>query len=224
MPSAPAIITHLLFDLDGLLLNTEALHAEVVEEIAQRYGKTYDAAAKARVVGKRALESSQALVEALGLPMTGAACRDERHRMMRDRYCRTQLMPGAERLTQHFFERGVAMAIATSSHTENFECKLAHHKDWPSRFVLVVKGDDPELERGKPAPDIFLLAARRLGAEPEHCLVFEDSPAGVAAARAANMSVVAIPDPDLDAALFAEAQQILPSLDAFEPKSWGLPI
>ncbi len=224
--SAPATIsptiTHIIFDLDGLLLNTEHLHAQVIQDIADRYGKTYTPAAKAKVVGKRALESSQALVDALGLPMTGDACRIERHQRMRRVYPSTKLMPGAERITQHFHHNGVPMAIATSSHDENFQLKTAHHQSWLQQFNLIVKGDDPALQRGKPAPDIFLLVAQRLAVEPQHCLVFEDSPAGVAAARSAGMSVVAVPDPDLDPVLFQAADQVLPSLNAFEPETWSL--
>ncbi len=221
MPT-PATITHIIFDLDGLLLNTETLHAGVNQEIAARYGKTYGPEAKAQVVGKRALESSQALVDVLGLPLSAQACRETRHQMMRDRYRHTQLMPGAEGLTQFFYDRAIPMAIATSSHAENFQLKTTHHQDWLQRFRCIVKGDDPELQAGKPAPDIFLLAAQRLGANPHHCLVFEDSPAGVAAARQAEMAVVAIPDPDLDPSLFHAAHQILPDLGSFLPQTWNL--
>ncbi|NJR68269.1 MAG: HAD-IA family hydrolase [Synechococcales cyanobacterium CRU_2_2] len=217
----PTAITQIIFDLDGLLLNTEDLHASVIQEIAARYGKSYGPEVKAQVVGKRALESSQALVDALDLPLTGEACRAERHRMMRDRYSQTQLMPGVERLTGYFQAQGIPMAIATSSHTENFQLKTRHHQSWLQRFRTIVKGDDAALVRGKPAPDIFLLAAQRLGVEPQHCLVFEDSPAGVSAARSAGMSVVAIPDPDLDLSLFQKAHQVLPSLEEFMPEYWN---
>lgn len=218
----PQTITHIIFDLDGLLLNTEHLHAQVIQDIADRYDKTYTPAAKAQVVGKRALESSQALVDALGLPMSGEACRTERHQRMRQVYPRTKLMPGAERITRHFHCSGVPMAIATSSHNENFQLKTAHHRAWLQRFSLIVKGDDPALKHGKPAPDIFLLAAQRMAVAPQNCLVFEDSPAGVAAARSAGMSVVAVPDPDLDPILFQSAHQVLSSLNAFEPETWSL--
>ncbi len=84
--------------------------------------------------------------------------------------------------------------------------------------------DDPEVENGKPAPDLFLTAAKRLGADPQHCLVFEDAPSGTQAAIAAGMAVVAIPDPNLDRGLFQQANQILESLSDFKPSEWGLPV
>ena len=75
----------------------------------------------------------------------------------------------------------------------------------------------------KPAPDIFLTAARRLGVAPAECLVFEDSPFGVTAARAAGMSVIAVPDPAMADSKFAHADAILRSLKAFQPAACGLP-
>ena len=79
------------------------------------------------------------------------------------------------------------------------------------------------MKEGKPAPDIFLLAAERLGIEPAKCLVFEDAPSGMEAALAAGMSVVVVPDPNMDHSLYRNASQILSSLKDFDPEYWGLP-
>jgi hypothetical protein len=84
----------------------------------------------------------------------------------------------------------------------------------------IVLGDDPTLKRGKPAPDIFLLAAQRLGASPEECLVFEDAHAGMEAALAAGMSVIVVPHPGVDKQLYRGASQILNSLTDFDPQLW----
>ncbi|MFM6399277.1 MAG: HAD-IA family hydrolase, partial [Planktothrix sp.] len=70
---------------------------------------------------------------------------------------------------------------------------------------------------------IFLLVAQRLGAKPENCLVFEDALAGVSAAKAAGMSVIAVPASDMDQSLYQEADQILNSLSEFQPELWQLP-
>jgi pseudouridine-5'-monophosphatase len=90
-------------------------------------------------------------------------------------------------------------------------------------FDYIVLGDDPAVQKGKPAPDIFIIAAKRMRAEPDQCLVFEDSPSGVQAACAAGMSLVAVPAVRMDRKNFADANQILRSLTEFEPEQWGLP-
>lgn len=89
----------------------------------------------------------------------------------------------------------------------------------------IVTGDDPEVKAGKPSPDIFLAAMRRFEAnvEPSNCLVFEDAPLGVAAAKTSGMHVVMVPDPRLDVSHHKGADQVLTSLLEFNPSEWGLP-
>jgi pseudouridine-5'-monophosphatase len=134
-----------------------------------------------------------------------------------------QAMPGARRLTMHLASHGVPQAVASSSHRRDFELKITQHREWFACFQCVVLGDDPEVKRGKPAPDIFLTAAARIGAVPSKCLVIEDAPSGVDAARAAGMSVVAVPNPAMSADAFRNATQVLSSLESFDPAVWGLP-
>ena len=132
-------------------------------------------------------------------------------------------MPGAKEMTSHFFSHGIPQAIATSSSSTICDTKYETHKRWLSQFTQIVRGDDPELKQGKPAQDIFLLAAKRLGVEPAKCLVFEDAPAGTEAAIAAGMSVVVVPHPEMKHNLFKNPSQIIPSLNDFDPQYWGLP-
>ncbi len=132
-------------------------------------------------------------------------------------------MPGAPELTQRLVALGIPHAVASSSSRRTFEIKTEAHAGWFAGFSTVVLGDDPEVHEGKPAPDIFLVAAQRMGARPEQCLVVEDSPAGIAAARAAGMAVLAVPDPNMDPALFISADLVLASLRDFAPEAWGLP-
>jgi len=101
--------------------------------------------------------------------------------------------------------------------------KTTRHREWFACFQCMVLGDDPDVKRGKPAPDIFLTAAARLGAQPEHCLVLEDAPSGVEAAQAAGMFVVAVPNPGMSREVFGGTIPILPSLESFDPTAWGLP-
>jgi len=90
----------------------------------------------------------------------------------------------------------------------------------------IVTGDDPDVKAGKPSPDIFLAAMRRFecDVEPSNCLVFEDAPLGVAAAKTAGMHVVMVPDARLDVSHHKEADQVLSSLLDFNPSAWGLPV
>ena len=113
--------------------------------------------------------------------------------------------------------------MATSSKREMLEAKIANHQEWFSLFQTIVTGDDPEVKEGKPAPDIFLVAAKRVGADPEKCLVFEDAPTGTVAAHAAGMAVIAIPDENMEKKLYPEASKILDSMEEFLPELWGFP-
>ena len=117
--------------------------------------------------------------------------------------------------------RDVPQAIATSSERAVFEIKRTRHAHWFSLFTAVVTGDDPRVGAGKPAPDIFLVAAGDIGADPAACLVFEDSPAGVEAAAAAGMQVVALPDPAVERERFAGADLVVDSFAELDPADLG---
>jgi beta-phosphoglucomutase-like phosphatase (HAD superfamily) len=215
-------ITHLIYDLDGLLLNTEFIHAQVNQTIATRYGKTFDASVQTKVMGRRAEDSAQIIIDMLALPLTLQEYLEQKAAIIYDLYPSACPMPGATELTRHFYQAGIPQAIASSSSQRPFDAKITHHQEWMQLFHGVVLGDDPEVKQGKPAPDIFLVAAQRLEVHPEHCLVFEDSLAGVMAAKQAGMTVVAVPDPMMDKSLFQQADDVLSSLKEFDPRRWNL--
>jgi pseudouridine-5'-monophosphatase len=216
-------VTHVLYDMDGLLLDTEPFYTEVTQAIVGRYGHTFDWTVKSRMIGKKAADSARILVDALRLPITPEDYLRERESMLATLFPAAQAMPGARRLTMHLASHGVPQAVASSSHRRDFELKITQHREWFACFQCVVLGDDPEVKRGKPAPDIFLTAAARIGAVPSKCLVIEDAPSGVDAARAAGMFVVAVPNPAMSFDAFSDATQILSSLESFDPALWGLP-
>ncbi len=216
-------ITHVIYDLDGLLLDTESIHAQVNWEITNRYGKVFDKHIKCKITGRKSIDSAKAIVELLEIPITPEDYLQQRNSLTYQRFPEAKPMPGAVRLTQHLYQNKIPQAVATSSSCEPFNIKTKNHQEWFQLFDYIVVGDDPNLKHGKPAPDIFLIAAKRLGASPEKCLVFEDSLAGMKAALAAGMSVVVVPDPDLDKNLFHLADQILNSLTEFKPELWQLP-
>lgn len=215
-------ITHLIYDFDGLLLNTEPIYCRVNELIAARYGKSFTRSHHRMIMGRQAMDSAEILVRELDLPLTAEQHLAARNELIFELLPEAMPMPGAVGMTQRFYERGVRQAIATSSAKVTFELKTEKHQDWLKIFEVIVLGDDPAVKLSKPAPDSFLVAAERLGAEPENCLVFEDAPAGVKAAKAAGMAVVAVPAGYMARSLYAAADEIIVSLSDFDSQKWGI--
>jgi pseudouridine-5'-monophosphatase len=217
------VITHIIFDNDGLLLDTEPFYTKAHEVVAARYGKVFDWTVKSKMIGLRAEDSAKVMIGALQLPISAAEYLEQRKHLLEELFPHAEPMPGAVRLTMHLHRIAIPQAVATSSDRHNFELKITRHQEWFRIFECVVMGDDPEIKHGKPAPDIFLVTAKRLRASTEHCLVFEDSPAGVEAARAAGMFTVAVPDPNMDDGAYVNAHQIIRDLSDLDLSSWGLP-
>ena len=209
--------------MDGLLLDTEGIYTEVTQQIVGEYGKVFDWSVKEKIIGRRSIQAAEIIVESLDLPISPQDYLDSRKDVLQEKFKDTEALPGAKEMTTHFFKLGIPQALATSSSSPMFEAKFEKHKKWFSQFTQIVRGDDPELKEGKPAPDIFLLAAKRLGVDPAECLVFEDAPTGTEAALAAGMSVVVVPDPNMDHCHYKNASQIISSLKDFDPEYWGLP-
>ena len=209
--------------MDGLLLDTEGKYTEVTQQIVGEYGKVFDWSVKGKIIGRRAIQAAEIIVDSLDLPITPQDYLDSRKNVLLEKFKDTAPLPGAKEMTTHFYDLGIPQALATSSSSPMFEAKFEKHKKWFSQFAQIIKGDDPELKEGKPAPDIFLLAAKRLGVDPAECLVFEDAPTGTEAALAAGMSVVVVPDPNMDHCHYKNASQIISSLKDFDPEYWGLP-
>ena len=218
-----AEISHVIFDNDGLLLDTEPFYTKAHQIIASRFGKVFDWTVKSKMIGLRAEDSANIMLKALQLPMTVPEYLDARKDLLAAMFPQSEPMPGAVELTMHLHRYGIPQAVATSSDRYNFDLKITQHKEWFRIFECLVTGDEPEIKNGKPAPDMFLLTAKRLTVSPAHCLVFEDSPAGIEAARAAGMFAIAVPDPNMDDGAYAQAHQIIRNLNSLDLSYWGLP-
>ena len=211
-------ITHVIYDMDGLLLDTESLNERVNSEIVERYGKTFSNEIKIAIAGTTAINSAQTIIDTLQLPLTVKEYLTARNKLLYPLYSTAQPLPGTIELIQHLARYNIPQAIATSSSRENFAMKTVNHQDWLQYFKTITLGDDRAIKQGKPAPDIFLLTAQRLNAQPQNCLVFEDSRSGMEAAIAAGMSVVVVPDPVVNKELFSAADLVLNSMKEFDPK------
>ncbi|KAK3811787.1 MAG: HAD-like domain-containing protein [Benniella sp.] len=225
-------ITFCIFDMDGLLINTETLYTQITSEILARYGKTYDYELKAKVMGLRENESARILVTESGADLAPEEYLRQRHILQQERFPFCKPLPGVMRLVRHLKKHNIPIAVATSSHRVNFELKSRNNQDLFQLFDVIVCGDDPAIKRGKPNPDIFYIAKERLekhwGVQDvldEHCLVFEDSPIGVQAGVNASMKVLWVPDENIGR-LYPTLEgptQRLESLELFDPIFFGLP-
>ena len=136
--------------------------------------------------------------------------------------------PGALELVEAFSKNKYPMALATSSRQAAVDKKRKRHEGMFQHIPVIVAGDNPAVKSGKPAPDIYLEAARRLGVDPRNCLVFEDALSGVKAGKAAGCQVVAVPDPRFSSQekqTFADAaDEVLDSLWDFKGTRWGIDV
>ncbi|XP_053693249.1 probable pseudouridine-5'-phosphatase isoform X1 [Sabethes cyaneus] len=219
-------VTHCIFDMDGLLLDTEILYTEVTQSVAEPHGKIYTWDIKQSIMGLQREAAAVAIIEALDLPMTPEEYIEITTKKINEIMPNCNLMPGAARLIHHLHQHNIPIAVATSSSADSYEVKTRKHLELFDLFHHKVTGSsDPEVKQGKPAPDIFLVAASRFPAKPtpEECLVFEDAPNGVTAGRAAGMQVVMVPDPHIDEEQRKHATVVLNSLEEFQPELFGLP-
>jgi len=189
-----------IFDLDGVLLDTEGLYTEATSRVVARFGKTYPFELKVKMMGRSAIESARLLLAQLEIPLAVDAYLEERAQILKPLFAQSKPMPGAESVVRWLHMQKIPMAVATSSSRSLFRVKTSHH-NWFELFNIVVCGDDPRLKQPKPAPDIFLLAAQELGIRPMECIAIEDSPAGAEAAARAEMLVIVVPDPRVDRSL-----------------------
>jgi HAD superfamily hydrolase (TIGR01509 family) len=179
--------------MDGLMLDTEGPVMPVWRQVAREMGWTITEETALKTIGIDDASSRGVLREACGSGFPYDAVRTEVYRRIRaDAEARgIPHKPGLLVLLDHLAALGVPMAVATSTARPLAEWKLRCGKI-RDRFPVLACGD--EVPRGKPAPDIFLLAAERLGKNPGDCVGFEDSPAGLAALSAAGIASVFVKD------------------------------
>ena len=189
-----------IFDMDGLLLDSERVALACFEQSACELGLIWSPALGLDLVGRSSRDSDRLLLAHYGADFPLAALRQGFDQRYDDAIMSgaIPLKPYARELLEQLDRMQIPCAVATSTQRFRAETKLAKCR-LLSCFKALACGD--EVTRGKPAPDIFELAATRLGVEPRDCLALEDSNPGVRAAVSASMPVVMVPDlvpPDAD--------------------------
>jgi len=210
-------IEAVVLDLDGVLVQTEELWDEVREEFARERGGRYDPEAQRAMMGMSSLEWSRFMNEELGVPEPPERISAEVVRRMEARYReRLPLIDGAREAVERLAARW-PLGLASSSNRPLIDAVL--ELSGLARFFAATVSSE-EVARGKPAPDVYLEAARRLEVDPSRCAAVEDSHSGIRSARAAAMRVIAIPNasfpPDEEA--LAEADVVLASLADLAPE------
>lgn len=180
-----------IFDMDGLLLDSEPLYRVTWQTAGAELGCPIDDEFYAHFVGRGIDETERLLIERFGDALPLDEFRVRWRRDWDERLARAPLprKPGAMELLGLLDDLAIPKALATSTPRST---ALRCLGDLAARFDVVACGD--EVEHSKPAPDLFMLTAERLGITPEECLVLEDSEAGVRAACGAGMDVIIVPD------------------------------
>ena len=209
------MINAVVFDLDGVILDTEELWNEVREGFAHERNGRWSDSAQADMMGMSSTEWSRYMHDVVGLEESPDEINREVVRRMLERYAeRLPLIDGAVEAVRRLADEW-PLGLASSSNRELIDRAL-EVSGVASRFRATVSSE--EVARGKPAPDVYLEAARRLGVPPEACAAVEDSASGLRSAHAAGMRVVAIPNaafPPPDDAL-ALADVVLGSISELE--------
>ncbi|KAG1771626.1 HAD-like protein [Suillus placidus] len=243
-------IDYVVFDMDGLLIDTERVYTEVTNDILGRYGKTMTWDIKAQLMGKLNANHIAARVESAthllsffpGIDITIDQYLMESQEKQDAKWPTVQLLPGVQRLIQHLVKHDMPIVVATASSRRNFDRKSENLKEFFDYFQgnIVCADDVAGKTAGKPDPYIFLHAAGILGkavGTTEQCteaetverskgLVFEDAVYGVQAGKRAGMSVVWVPDErllDVASASPYIPDEMLLSIEHFKPEKWGLP-
>lgn len=186
-PAPKAVV----FDLDGLMFNTEALYQRVGAEMLRRRGKLFDAELLDAMMGRPAGTALQLMIDYHKLDNTVAELKAETDAIFATLLDEgLEQMPGLARLLETLERAGVPKAIATSSGPD-FAQNVLDRFELAPRFEFILTCDD--IREGKPHPEIYLLAAHRLGLAPRELLVLEDSHNGCRSAIAAGAIVVAVP-------------------------------
>ena len=188
-----ANVQAVIFDMDGLMIDTESVAFVAWQHVGETIGIEVPHSVQESMVGLTMVDSRNVLIQHFGdeaLTDRVMATADEKYQAMLSAG-EFAIKPGLYELLDTIENMGLPLAVATSSRRKNADKKLKV-SGLEGRFVTVVTSDD--VERGKPSPDLYTEATRRLGLAPAHCLALEDSAPGIRAAASAGCPVIMVPD------------------------------
>jgi HAD superfamily hydrolase (TIGR01509 family) len=186
------LIQAVIFDLDGVLLDSEQIWDEVREQLVEERGGRWHEGAQTEMMGMSSVEWSRYMHDELGVPEPPEEISAEVVVRLEERYRRElPLIDGARGAVERLAARW-PLGLASSSNRQVIDLVL--ELSGLARFFRVTVSSE-EVQRGKPAPDVYLEAARGLAIPPERCAAVEDSRNGIRAGKAAGMKVIAIPNP-----------------------------
>ncbi|MDX1915613.1 MAG: HAD family phosphatase [Methylophilus sp.] len=180
-----------IFDMDGLLIDSERIIMQACIQAAQRVGITYTQAEYVELIGRAGSDSTRIMVEQLGSVENFNQVMQGLDAILAEHNHAFPLKQGALALLKHYQTNNIICGVASSSPKQHITHRLSH-VDVLDYFSHLTSGQ--EVERGKPNPDIYLLAIQKLGLKAEACIAFEDSENGARAAIAAGLKVVVVPD------------------------------
>jgi len=209
-----------LFDMDGLIVDTEPIHFQAFRQYMKNHGVDMPESMMADFIGLPEADNLRDLKAKYRLDTSLEQMVAERRVIYLDliRTLPLRVFPGFWEFSAATRERGLRQAVVSSAPQEQVEIVLSRlfegRPDGPAAdyFDGIVTGDD--IHHNKPAPDIYLEGATRVGAAPDRCLALEDSPPGAQSAVAAGMTAIAIPNEYTEGLDFPGAAAVLPSLDA----------
>ena len=188
----PQSFRAVIFDLDGVLADSEPWWNEIDAKLLVQYGVRYRGEYHRNVLGVSYRLAVEFFKKAFGLSVSTDELIQRRGEIATEFFAnRVGLFPSAKEVLQELRRMNLRLAVATSSISASARPFLDRHQ-LTAFFDVIVTGD--EIEHGKPEPDIYLRTAEKLGIAANECLVIEDSLSGIAAAKAAHMRVAAIPD------------------------------
>jgi HAD superfamily hydrolase (TIGR01509 family) len=202
---------HVVFDLDGIIVDSEPTHERATDEYLAGLGTTVDRALRDAMMGRRVRDLTDAIAARLSRPPDEVFAEREAIFWRLLGSDGVQAMPGLHGAIASLVGAGLALAVATSG-TRAYVDHVLERLGVREAFGVVVSGED--VVHGKPDPETYLRAAALLRADPRDCVALEDTFHGVTAARAAGMHAVAIPNPLTAGMDFHAADAVLPDLEA----------